>query len=202
MKQTARITEATPVSAWVGALLIATALSGTALAQTPGISNAETTPTTATSSMTTATTTTSETTGSSLSTASFAGGEIDFFLEELRRREHELDLREQTLTNQQEALETVLTEIESRIAELEAIRAQLAQDLDAVDRARAERIESLATWYGAMVPATAAEQLATQDVGTIVDVLTVMSERAASAVLEAFPVEDASRVVEEMGRRR
>ncbi|MBN1478090.1 hypothetical protein JXA47_15140 [Candidatus Sumerlaeota bacterium] len=202
MKQTAQITERLLMVAIAAALALAVVLAGTALAQTAGISDAESAPSTVASSMTTATSTSPETVHDSPVAEDFAGGEIDFFLEELRRREHELDLREQSLTNQQEALETVLTEIESRIAELEAIRAQLAQDLVLIDRARAERIESLATWYGAMEPATAAEQLSTQDVQTIVDVLTAMSERAASAVLESFPVEAASRVIEEMGRRR
>jgi flagellar motility protein MotE (MotC chaperone) len=130
-----------------------------------------------------------------------ADREVLLFLENLRRREREVEVREQALQNELQALASITAELETRHAELQVIRDEINQQLLAVDNARATRITALGKWYAAMEPTEAANQLSTQEIDTIVDVFLTMEERKASAVLESMQVDVAAQVVEEMSRR-
>lgn len=190
--------------AFAGAALVSLrAGAGTAVAQSPPETSAGSGASAEESAVTTATDASAAIAVSRGEAASFAEPmEPNLFLVQLRERERDLERREQALANERETLRAIQGEIESRIAELQQVRDAMAPRLQEIDRARQQRIASLAAWCAGMEPRAAAEHLATQDVDAIADVLTAMDERAAAAVLEQIPTERAGQVMRSMSAPR
>lgn len=115
-------------------------------------------------------------------------------LDELRRRNEELDARERDLATRERSLEELAAEAKNTLGELDLRRAQLEQRIEALAALQGDGVMRLARVYAAMPPARAAELLAQLDVEVASVVLARMKPKVSAGVLAAMGSDQALRL--------
>jgi flagellar motility protein MotE (MotC chaperone) len=104
-------------------------------------------------------------------------------LEELSRRQAELDQREKTVAAREQKLALYEKDVTDKIAQLEQVGKQLKDELKKTSAASDEAAASLAKVYGAMKPNEAAPILDQLDEATALRILTRMKEKQVGEIL-------------------
>ncbi len=105
------------------------------------------------------------------------------YLEKLRERNENLDLREKELNELEVELQKQKVEIESRIKQLEELRTQIATVLKERIEVDQEKVNKLVETYSNMKPKQAAEILAGIDEDLAVEVLGKMKKKNAAEIM-------------------
>ncbi len=121
-----------------------------------------------------------------------SAADLKSMLEELSRRQAELDQREKTVAAREEKLALYEKDVTEKIAQLEQVGKTLKAELQKSNAASDEAAASLAKVYGAMKPAEAAPILDQLDEATALRILTRMKEKQVGEIL---PLRTRDRVI-------
>lgn len=102
----------------------------------------------------------------------------------LRDREEQLRAREQQLEERLARIEQRERELDDTLEQLEEIQARLDERIAEEDAARMQRIEKMADIMAAMEPAKAAEDLESMTPDDAAEVLLLIKDRTAGAILD------------------
>ena len=112
-----------------------------------------------------------------------SGAELKSMLEELTRRQGELEERERAVTAREEKLALYEKDVTEKLAHLEQVGKSLKEELKRSSATSDEAAASLAKVYGAMKPAEAAPILDQLDEATALRILTRMKEKQVGEIL-------------------
>lgn len=112
-----------------------------------------------------------------------SAADLKSMLEELSRRQAELDQREKTVAAREEKLALYEKDVTEKIAQLEQVGKTLKAELQKSNAASDEAAASLAKVYGAMKPGEAAPILDQLDEATALRILTRMKEKQVGEIL-------------------
>lgn len=110
-------------------------------------------------------------------------------LASIKRRQKELDDREEELKAREERLEIVKKDIDARIRELEKVRSEIEAFAGKLDAADNDSVKRLVKIYETMNPEEAAPRLEKLDTKLAVQILSTMREKNAARILEFVKVE-------------
>jgi flagellar motility protein MotE (MotC chaperone) len=112
-----------------------------------------------------------------------SAADLKSMLEELARRQGELDQREKAVTAREQKLALYEKDVTDKIAQLEQVGKTLKEELRKSNAVSDEAAASLAKVYGAMKPAEAAPILDQLDEATALRILTRMKEKQVGEIL-------------------
>jgi flagellar motility protein MotE (MotC chaperone) len=112
-----------------------------------------------------------------------SAADLKSMLEELSRRQGELDQREKTVAAREQKLALYEKDVTDKIAQLEQVGKTLKDELKRTSAASDEAAASLAKVYGAMKPNEAAPILDQLDEATALRILTRMKEKQVGEIL-------------------
>ena len=114
--------------------------------------------------------------------------------EEREGMQREFAAKEEKLALRELELKTLETEVDKKLAQLQQARDDLSRLLEAKDEVEAQRIQGLGKMYEKMDPAQGAVLLAELNRELAVRILAGMKAKAAGALLENMPPEEARRL--------
>lgn len=130
-------------------------------------------------------------------------GELDLeIIEDVERRNKELDLKEENLKREQERISAMKGDLDKQISELKALQAKIEEQINLRTDLEKGSIQKLAKTYAAMPPENAAALLQQIDMSIAIRVLGAMKERAAGRILAVIPPKLASTFSEGLVRKR
>lgn len=112
-----------------------------------------------------------------------SAADLKSMLEELSRRQAELDQREKTVATREQKLALYEKDVTEKIAQLEQVGKSLKEELKKSNAVSDDAAASLAKVYGAMKPAEAAPILDQLDEATALRILTRMKEKQVGEIL-------------------
>ena len=120
------------------------------------------------------------------------------YIEKLRQRKEELDLREKELNQLEEELQRQKVEVDQRIRQLEQIRRDIASHLKERVDADETQVNKLVDLYSSMKPKQAADVIASLQEDLAVQVLGKMKKKNAAEVMNLLPAEKARGLSEKL----
>ena len=136
-------------------------------------------------------------------------GQYQNLVDALKRRESDIDRREQRLVEREKALDILQGEMDKKLKESEATRVKLAElvkkqeDLVAQQKSlRDARIEHLVATYKSMKPQQAATLVNNLEEDVAVEILAVMPGRSAGQILAYVNPEKAARLTKAISERK
>ena len=121
-------------------------------------------------------------------------------LEAMKRRESELNDREEDLKKYEQRLAVVNTELDQRMKELAVTKEVVDKILAKLKRAEKSRTQRVVKIYESMGPEEAAARIEKLDAATAVMILSTMKEKKARAVLGLVSVDKAVRYSQMMNK--
>src|SRR5690606_36638124 len=112
-----------------------------------------------------------------------SAADLKAMLEELTRRQAEIEQREKAVAAREEKLALYEKDVTEKIAQLEQVGKSLKDELKRSNSASDEAAASLAKVYGAMKPSEAAPILDQLDEATALRILTRMKEKQVGEIL-------------------
>jgi flagellar motility protein MotE (MotC chaperone) len=117
---------------------------------------------------------------------------MQWLMDKLRQKERSLDHREATLAAREADLRLAEQKLEERVEELQLLRAELEQQLTALDEAREARVVGLVRMFEGMRSKDAAAILAGTETDIAIAVLERMSRMKAGKVLAEMEPDQAA----------
>ncbi len=117
-------------------------------------------------------------------------------LEDIKKRNEELDAREKELDERKTKLDTIEKDIEKQLSELKLLKAKIDESIKLRQDIKEEAIVKLAKTYASMPPETSAKLVEGMDERIAIRVLSAMKERAAGKILAAMSPKAAGKLSE------
>jgi len=120
------------------------------------------------------------------------------YIEKLRSRKEELDLREKELNQLEEELQRQKVEVDNRVRQLEQMRRDIASVLKERTDADETQVNKLVDLYSTMKPKQAADVLGTLQEDLSVQVLGKMKKKNAAEIMNLLPADKARTLSEKL----
>lgn len=130
-------------------------------------------------------------------------GGIDLeIIQDVEKRQKELDSREAELNRREERLNALQKDLDRQISELRAVQAKIEEQIALRKDIEDQAVNRLAKTYASMPPESAAELIQQIDRAIAIRVLGAMKERSAGRILAAVPPNVASSLSEGLVKRK
>ena len=124
-------------------------------------------------------------------------GRLDMeIIRDVKKRQMELDQREERLKKQEARINTMRDDLDRQITELKTLHAKIEEQIQMRSDLEIRSVKRLAKAYAAMPPENAAVLISKMDTKIVIRVLGAMRERSAGRILAETPPELASKISE------
>lgn len=123
-------------------------------------------------------------------------------LTRLLDQQQELQDRSQNLDRRETQLKALQEDVQRQIVQLERLQTEIEQSIEAKKAQDVEQLEKAVSFYARMDPVAAAQSIANLDQKTAVNILLLMKDKQASAVLSSMTAERSAELIAEIARKR
>lgn len=120
---------------------------------------------------------------------------------DLKKKQDELDRREELLNSREGHLHVVEQEIDKKIEELKRVQQKLEELVKFRDDLEIKNLANLTKAYSVMAPAEAAQRLKAMDRAIALKILTALKPKISSKILASLDAPTAAQLTEQLAKR-